>query len=72
MLQADLQEADGEVQDAELGVDLSDLPSPTAAAAPAQDVQKVKKKRKKAENSEAAAPEAEVAHCLSPIHKAFM
>ena len=63
LLQAELQEGDGELQDAELAADIPDAPSPTAAAAAAAapaEVQKVKKKRKKTDNAEAPAAAAEV------------
>ncbi len=52
--QADLQEAEGEVDEADLGVDITDIPAPAVPAVASGDVEKVKKKRKKTEHGDGA------------------
>lgn len=50
-LQADLQDAEGELDEADMGVDITDVPAPEVPAVAAGSPEKVKKKRKKPEDA---------------------
>jgi hypothetical protein len=50
-MQANLHEAEGELDEAELGVDITDVPAPEVPAVASGGAEKIKKKRKKPEEA---------------------
>ena len=52
--QAEVMEAEGELEHAEMGADITDVPAPAVPAVASGEVEKVKKKRKKSDLDAAA------------------